>query len=130
MSARNSYTRSMDGWWRKNPYYVRYMLREGSAVFLAIYALVLLAGLFCLSQGAAAYGAWIAALTDPLAIVFHWLALLAVGYHAYTWWKVSPKTLPTIRVAGRRVPEIAISAGGWAGTLAVSAIVYALVARL
>ncbi len=28
-----------------NPYFVRYMIREGSSVFLAIYALILLVGL-------------------------------------------------------------------------------------
>jgi len=130
MSARKPYVRSMDGWWRRNPYFMRYMVREASAVFLAIYAVVLLAGVFRLSQGAAAYDAWLAALRNPLAIFFHGIALLAVGYHAYTWWKVMPKTLPMLHVGGRRVPEIALSAVGWAAWLAASLIVYALVRGL
>ena len=130
MSARKPYVRSMDGWWRKNPYFMRYMVREASAVFLAVYAVILLAGVFRLSQGAAAYEAWLAALRNPLAIVFHGIALLMVAYHAYTWWKVMPKTLPMLHVGGRRVPEIALSAVGWAAWLAASLIVYALVRGL
>ena len=126
MSARKPYVRSMDGWWRKNPYFMRYMVREASAVFLAVYAVILLVGVFRLSQGEAAYGAWLAALTSPLAIVFHWVALLAVCYHSYTWWKVMPKTLPMLHVGGRRIPEIALSAAGWVATLGVSVVVYAL----
>jgi fumarate reductase subunit C len=122
-----SYVRPMNGWWRRNPYFKRYMIREGSSVFLAAYALILLVGLLRLSQGEAAYEAWRATLTSPLSILFHWLALLAVGYHAYTWWKVAPKTAPDLRVGGRALPELAITAGGWAATLAASALVYIIV---
>ena len=127
MSALKPYVRTMDGWWRRNPFFVRYMVREGSAVFLAIYAVILLVGVLRLSQGAGAYNAWLAALTNPWAIVFHWFALLTVAYHAYTWWKVMPKTMPMLHVAGRRIPESALSAGGWAATLAASLVVYVLV---
>ena len=130
MSARKPYVRPMDGWWRRNPFFMRYMVREASAVLLAIYAVILLAGVFRLSQGAAAYEAWLAALTNPLAIVFHGVALLAVAYRAYTWWKVMPKTMPMLHVGGRRIPEITLSAIGWAATLAASLIVYALVRGL
>ena len=127
MSANKAYVRSMDGWWRRNPFFMRYMVREASAVFLAVYAVILLFGVFRLAQGAAAYNAWFAALTHPLAILFHWVALLTVGYHAYTWWKVMPKTMPMLHVGGRRVPEIALSAVGWAATIGASVVVYALV---
>ena len=120
------YVRSMSGWWLKNPYFMRYMVRESSAVFLAVYAVILLVGVFRLSQGEGAYNAWLAVLTNPLAIVFHLVALLAVTYHAYTWWKVMPKTMPMLRVSGKRIPEIVLSAGGWAATVVVSLVVYAL----
>ncbi len=127
MSATKPYVRSMNGWWRKNPYFMRYMFREASAVFLAVYAVILLVGVFRLSQGEGAYNAWLAVLTNPLAIVFHLIALLAVSYHAYTWWKVMPKTMPMLRISGKRISEIALSTGGWAATVVVSLIVFALV---
>ena len=119
-----SYVRPMHGWWRRNPYFKRYMIREGSSVFLAAYALTLLVGLLRLTQGEAAYEAWRQTLSSPFAILFHWLALLTVSYHAYTWWKVSPKTAPDLWVAGRPVPDLAIAAGGWAATIVVSVLIY------
>ena len=122
-----TYVRPMQGWWRKNPFFVRYMIREGSSIFLAAYTIILLVGLLRLTQGEAAYEQWRAALTSPVSILFHWLALFTVGYHAYTWWKVAPKTAPDLRVSGRPIPDLAIAAGGWAATLVVSILIYVAV---
>ena len=127
MAQVRTYVRPMQGWWRRNPYFVRYMIREGSSVFLAIYSLILLVGLLRLTQGEAAWDGWRAALTSPWSILFHWLALLTVSYHAWTWWKVAPKTAPDLRVGGRPFPEMLITAGGVLATLAVSVLVYVVV---
>lgn len=127
MARIKTYVRPMQGWWRRNPYFVRYMIREGSSVFLAIYAVILLVGLYRLTQGEAAWDAWRAALTSPGSILFHWLALLTVGYHAYTWWKVSPKTAPDLRIGGQPLPECAITAGGLAAMLGASVLIYIIV---
>jgi fumarate reductase subunit C len=127
MATIRTYVRPMRGWWRRDPYFVRYMIRESSSVFLAIYAVILLVGLLRLSQGEAAFNAWRAALTSPVSIVFHWLALLTVSYHAYTWWKVAPKTGPDIRIAGRALPEMVITAGGWLATIGASVLTYLIV---
>jgi fumarate reductase subunit C len=97
-------------------------------VFLSAYALVLLWGLWALARGPAAYDAWRVALVHPLMVVFHLAALVLVSYHAYTWWKVSPKTAPDLRLGGKEVPQTLISAGGWAATLAATVVVVALVA--
>ena len=84
-------------------------------------------GLLRLTQGESAWDAWRAALTSPGSLVFHWLALLTVGYHAYTWWKVAPKTAPDLRFAGRPLPQSAITAGGWLATIGASALIYVIV---
>jgi len=127
MARVKTFIRPMEGWWRKNPFFVRYMIREGSSVFLAIYAVILLVGLLRLTQGEAAYDAWRVAVASPLSLLFHWLALLTVSYHAYTWWKVAPKTAPDIRIAGRPIPEMLITGGGILATLGVSIVVYVIV---
>ena len=127
MARVKTYVRPMQGWWRRNPYFVRYMIREGSSVFLAIYAVILLVGLYRLTQGQAAWEAWLGALTSPISILFHWLALLTVSYHAYTWWKVAPKTAPDLRLAGKPLPEMVITGGVWLATLGASALIYILV---
>jgi fumarate reductase subunit C len=107
-AAARTYVRPMAGWWRKNPYFVRYMIREGSAVFLSAYALVLLVGLARLVQGEAAFEAWRAALATPLSIGFHIAALPLVAYHAITWFQVMPKTAPRLPVAPRVITGAAL----------------------
>ena len=125
--TRLPYVRPMQGWWRRNPYYVRYMLMETTSVIVGLYAGILLVGVWRLSQGQAAYEAWLAALRQPWAVALHGLMRLAMLYHAYTWWKVLPKTLPLIHVCGKPVPGLLISAAGWTATLVISAAVYATV---
>ena len=55
MSARRPYVRSMAGWWRKNPWFIEYMVHEGTALFVAIYAAILLASVVVLGNGEAAW---------------------------------------------------------------------------
>ena len=124
MARVKTYVRPMQGWWPRTPYFVRYMIREGSSVFLAVYTVILMVGLYRLTQGEAAWEGWRTALTSPLSLVFHWAALLTVGYHAYTWWKVAPKTAPDLRIGGRPLPEMVITGGGWLATLGASALIY------
>ena len=127
MSARKPYMRPMEGWWRRDPYYVRYMMMEATSVIVAIYAVILLVGVWCLNEGQAPYEAWLAALRHPLAIALHGFLLLAMCYHAYTWWKVLPKTLPLIHAGGKPVAGLLLSTAGWTATLVVSAAVYSVV---
>jgi fumarate reductase subunit C len=127
MAQVRTYRRPMAGWWRRNPYFVRYMIREGSSVFLAIYTVILMVGLYRLTQGQAAWEGWLAAMTRPISLLFHWLALVTVGYHAYTWWKVAPKTAPDLRLRGKPLPELVITGGGLAATIGASVLIYILV---
>ena len=114
MNKRRPYVRSMDGWWRRNPYFVEYMIHEGTALFVAAYAGILLNGLLHLSQGEAAWNAWLAALKSPFYIGFHVLALIALTYHTYTWFKIMPRTMPPVVVGGQRLSAWAITGSGLA----------------
>ena len=114
MSKRRPYVRSMDGWWRKNPYFVEYMIHEGTALFVAAYAGILLTGLLRLAQGEAAWNAWLSALQNPWYICFHLLALAALTYHTYTWFKIMPRTMPPVIVGGQRLSAWAITGSGLA----------------
>ena len=114
------YVRPMRGWWRRNPYFLRYMLREASALFLIGYTLTLLFGLFRLSQGTAAFEAWRAGLAAPWAIALHAVALGFVAYHSWTWFQVMPKTMPPLPLPAR-----VVTAGGIAATLLLSLLILA-----
>ena len=113
-----TYTRPVGGdWWRKNAFYRWYMLRELSSIFITAYALVLLWGLARLSQGSASYELWLASLSRAPWIAFHLVTLLLVVYHAWTWFKIMPKTLPRLALS-----DNSIVAMGVAAVLAVSAL--------
>ena len=57
----------MQGWWRRDPFFVRYMVREDTAVAVLVYAVVLTVGAVRLAQGEAAWNGWLAALRSPIA---------------------------------------------------------------
>ncbi len=119
-----TYVRPMGSWWLRNPFYRWYMLRELSCVFITTYALILLWGLERLAMGREAFDAWRESLASPWAVGFHLAALLLVTYHAWTWFKVMPKTLPFVSIGGRRLPDRTIVALGVAAACAASILVY------
>ena len=112
MSARRPYMRPMNGWWRRDPFFVRYMVREATALVVALYAVVLLAGTLCLARGETAWNAWLALLRTPASILLHLLMLVAMIYHAYSWFEIMPKTLPVLFIGGRRVTGTTITRVG------------------
>jgi len=130
MSTPKSYVRPMDGWWLKNPYYIRYMVRESTALFVAAYALYLLCGLARLASGEAAWQGWLQELTSPGVIAFHVVAMVAALYHTVTWFKVSPKVTPQLYIGNNRVTDktITISQYVIAGILYLLLLILAWVA--
>ena len=124
MANVKTYVRPMGAWWRRNPFYGWYMLRELSCVFVTAYAVVLLIGLARLAQGRPAYEAWRESLASPLAVLFHMIALASVTYHAWTWFKVMPKTLPFLTLAGRRIGDRAIVTAGVVAAVMASVLVF------
>jgi len=119
-----TYVRPTAGWWRRNGHYRAYMVREASSVFVTAYALVLLVGLARLAQGRVPFEAWRAALATPWALGFHVIALGFFVCHAWTWFAVMPKTLPFIRVGGRRVSDDGIVAAGACAAVAASLVLF------
>ncbi len=124
MSSVKTCIRPMGSWWLRNPYYRWYMLREASCVFITAYAVIQLWGLLRLTQGRQAFDAWRVSMEGPWAVGFHVLALLFVTYHAWTWFKVMPKTLPFISIAGRRIADRTIVVAGVIAAIAASTLVF------
>ncbi|HTT41343.1 MAG TPA: fumarate reductase subunit C [Burkholderiales bacterium] len=124
--ARRPYVRSMRGWWRRDPFFARYMLREATSVAVLAYALVLTVGLVRLAQGEAAWNGWLAALRSPWAVLLHLLLFAAMVFHALSWFEIMPKTLPAIFIGGRRLSAATITRSGWAATVLASIALCAL----
>ena len=117
MSNRRPYVRPMDNWWMRDPFFVRYMAREFTAVFVAAYAVVLLFGLVRLSQGEAAFNGWLQYLKTPWMLVFHVIVLATFIYHTWSWFSIMPKTMPIMFVGGKRVQPGTITGTGIAAAV-------------
>jgi fumarate reductase subunit C len=121
MAMRRPYHRSMDGWWKRDGYFLHYMAREATAPFVAAYALVLLCGLLRLEQGEAAWEAWVDSLASPVSVALHLLLLAVFLYHTWTWFRIMPKTMPPVHLMGRRLSATAITGAGIAAAAVASA---------
>jgi fumarate reductase subunit C len=117
----------MDGWWKKNPYYVEYMIHEGTALFVMAYGIVLTLGLVRLAQGEEAWNGWLEAMRSPLSIIFHLVFLAAIAYHAFTWFKLFPLTTPPVVIGGKKLQPEQIIRGGWAAAVGATIVSFLIV---
>ena len=127
MAIRRTYVRPMDGWWRRDPFFLRYMAREATAVFVVVYAVILLVSVARLAQGEPSYNEWMASLASRPMIALHAIVFAAFVYHTYTWFAIMPKTMPPIVIAGRKLSPSVITASGIAVSILASAALLAAV---
>jgi len=113
----------MAGWWKHNPFFVRYMVREATAVAVWVYALVLTVGVLRLSQGEAAWNGWLAALRSPLSLLLHAVLLIGMVLHLHSWFEIMPKTMAPLVLGGERVPAHRIQRTGWTVALLATVLV-------
>jgi fumarate reductase subunit C len=125
-AARKGYVRPMQGWWRRDPFFMRYMIREITAFAVLAYAIILVVGVVRLAQGEAAWNGWLAALRSPGAILLHVVLLVSMIEHARSWFEIMPKTMPMMIVGGERVEGSTIMRTGWAVSAVVTVVVVAL----
>ena len=109
-------------WWLKRSPYLLFMLREFSSVFVAAYVVIFLVMIRRLSEGQAAYQAFLASLQSPLAILFHIVALDFALFHTITWFHLTPKAM-AVRIGEERVKPALIIAPNYAAWAVVSAVV-------
>ena len=126
MSAKRPYVRPMQGWWKRDPYFISYMWRETTALAVALYAVVLAVGVVRLAQGEAAWNGWLAALKSPLSVLLHLVLLAAMVVHAKSWFEIMPKTMPALQMGGKWVEASTITRAGWAATAVATVVVLVL----
>ena len=125
--VRRPYRRPMTGWWLRNPFFLRYMLREVTAVGVWAYALVLTVGVLRLSQGEQAWNGWLQGLATPASVFGHVVLLLLMLVHAWSWFEIMPKTMAPIVLNGERVAASTIQRSGWIAVVLVSAALWTLI---
>ncbi len=125
-AARRPYVRPMQGWWRRDPFFVRYMVRELTAFAVLAYAIELAVGVVRLAQGQAAWDGWLNAMQTPWALLLNAVLLVSFAVHAQSWFEIMPKTMPMMFVGGRRVAASTITRTGLAATVLASIVLLAL----
>ena len=115
-------------WWLKNRVYLKYMIRELTAVFclwVAVELLILCIALNCSADP----GLWISEFVQkPWVIGLNIVSLAAILFHAVTWFSIMPKAVRVFRSKRpddtRLVPAKAWIALLYAVMLVASAIIF------
>jgi fumarate reductase subunit C len=107
-------------WWLRRWAYLRFVLREISSVFVAWIVVLTLLQIRALSHGPEAYAAFTQWLRWPAMIALNGVSFAFVCYHAVTWFNLAPQAM-AIRVRGKRLPGLAISAPNYAAWALLSA---------
>jgi len=109
-------------WWLARWPYLKFILREGSSVFVAWVVIVTLVGIRALRQGPAGYSEFEEWLRSPLVLALNVVSFLFVVFHAVTWFNLAPKAM-AVRVRGKRLPGFALAAPNYAAWIVISVLV-------
>jgi fumarate reductase subunit C len=126
VQGRKPYVRPMTGWWKRDPFFVAYMIRETTALGVAIYAVILAVGMVRLAQGEAAWNGWVDAMKSPPSLIVHLILLVGFVVHAKSWFEIMPKTMPMMFSGGKRVEGAAITRVGLIATVVVTIVMLIL----
>lgn len=107
------------GWFLRSPRYLRYMAREVTCVFIGLHALILIVALMRLSEGRAAWEAYLANLGSPAGVALQLLILAFAVYHSTSWFNVTPKAMP-VQIGENFLPGAVIVGAHYAGWLVAS----------
>jgi fumarate reductase subunit C len=115
-------------WWLERPAYFAFILREASCVFVAWSVIYLLLLVRAVSDGAAAYAAFLAWSAERPILLLNLATLGFLVFHAITFFDAAPRAL-VLHVRGRRVPGRVVAVSHYAGWAGVSLlIIWVLVA--
>jgi len=110
-------------WWLKEKRYVRYMTREATCLFIGLYALILLVGIFRLSQGADAFDAYLVALWSPASLILSVFIFQMAVIHSMSWFNLTPKAMP-LWIGDKQAPGWIIVGAHYGGWFVVSVMVF------
>ena len=109
-------------WWLQNGAYFRFVVRELTSVFVGFFVVLSILQVRALGQGAEGYAWFVERLGTPVFVVLNSVALIAVLYHAITWFNLTP-TIAVIRIGEKRVPGWAIAGAHYVGCAVLSGVV-------
>ncbi len=129
--SRKPYKRkiSKTTWFLRHSRFQHYMLHEITSIFLAIYLVILITGLFRLGQGPIEWQGWLDGVTSWIGVIFHVIAFIFAIIHTTAWFKAVPQAMRIQRgesfVPGKTI--IGVHYGVWAA-VSVFVLILAVVA--
>ena len=115
-------------WWLARWAYLKFILREISSVFVAWIVVLTMLQIRALTRGPTGYAAVQEWLVNPLVLALNVISFFFVVFHAVTWFNLAPHSI-VIRIRGKRLPGLAITAANYAGWALVSAFVAGIILR-
>lgn len=107
-------------WWLGEWHYLKFILREISSVFVAWFVILTLLQLWSLRSGPESYARFQHWLQSPVLIIINVISLFFVVFHAITWFNLAPRAM-TVRLRGKRLPDILLAAPSYAMWVVASA---------
>jgi len=109
-------------WWLHQWSYLKFVLRELSSIFVALFVVITLLQLRALSHGPQAYADFQTWMKTPAVIAVNAVSFVFVLFHVVTWFHLAPRAM-AVRFAGKRVPELLIVGANYAAWVAISVVV-------
>jgi fumarate reductase subunit C len=116
-------------WWLGQWQYLKFILREISSIFVALAVGTTLWEISALHDGAESYAQFQQRMHSPGMIALGIITLGFVIFHAITWFNLTPRAMPAVRIGGKRVPEAMIALPNYIAWIVVSAFVAWVVLR-
>jgi len=110
-------------WWMGQRQYFKFILRELSSVFVAIFVVETLFLLAALKGGPQAYADFQSTMASPPMIALNIVSFLFVLFHTISWFNLAPSAMP-VRLGGKRVPAFLVAAPSYVAWIVISAAVY------
>ena len=108
-------------WWLWRPRYRAFMLREVSSIFVAWFVVYLLLLIGAVIRGDESYQQFLSWSASGGILALNGVTLFLVVFHAITWFKLAPQAV-TMRLRGKRVPDVLIFGSNYAAWALVSAL--------
>lgn len=109
-------------WWLERWSYFRFILREGSCVFVAWFVAYLLLLVNAVSQGLGSYARFIEWSAAPWVLALNVVSFLFIVYHAITFFDAAPQAM-VVHLGRNRVPGKLVQAGHYLAWAVASAVV-------
>jgi fumarate reductase subunit C len=115
-------------WWMGERHYLKFILRELSSVFVAVFVIETLMLISALRNGPETYAHFQQSMRNPLVLVLNVVSFFFILFHAITWFNLAPSAMP-VRLGGKRLPDILVAAPSYVAWLVVSLFIGWLVLR-